>query len=209
MNMQSKWVRGGIGVATVAVVGVFLYVVLAGKPARAPVSVPPIGGTGVGSGVPIVGVGGHCGGFIRNAPLCGPGLHCQLTVSRPDTGGVCVVDTATSTGSGVGGIAPFHSGVRGVVTLGPTCPVAHNPPLASCADKPYQTTVTAARTGSTRVFATEKTSVAGVFLFSLPPGSYTLSAKSGTPFPRCSSTDIVVNPSGYATTTISCDTGIR
>ena len=34
--------------------------------------------------------GAHCGGFIRNAPTCANGYHCQLVVSRPDTGGTCV-----------------------------------------------------------------------------------------------------------------------
>lgn len=36
--------------------------------------------------------GAHCGGFIQNAPTCATGFHCQLEVSRPDTGGVCVPD---------------------------------------------------------------------------------------------------------------------
>ncbi|HVB19732.1 MAG TPA: hypothetical protein VNF51_00375 [Candidatus Paceibacterota bacterium] len=36
--------------------------------------------------------GARCGGFIRNAPTCAGGYHCQLIVSRPDTGGVCVKD---------------------------------------------------------------------------------------------------------------------
>jgi hypothetical protein len=36
------------------------------------------------------GAGAHCGGFIRNAPTCAAGYHCQLKVSSPDTGGICV-----------------------------------------------------------------------------------------------------------------------
>ncbi|KAI8619664.1 hypothetical protein BC830DRAFT_1103156 [Chytriomyces sp. MP71] len=35
------------------------------------------------------GLGGHCGGFIRNAPGCQPGLKCVLGLI-PDTGGVCI-----------------------------------------------------------------------------------------------------------------------
>ncbi len=38
----------------------------------------------------VVGLGDHCGGFIKNAPVCATGLQCQLVVSRPDTGGTCV-----------------------------------------------------------------------------------------------------------------------
>jgi hypothetical protein len=41
--------------------------------------------------------GAHCGGNIRNAPTCAAGYHCQLDTSRPDTGGTCVADTASST----------------------------------------------------------------------------------------------------------------
>ena len=38
------------------------------------------------------GAGAHCGGFIRNAPTCASGYHCQLQSGRPDTGGTCVKD---------------------------------------------------------------------------------------------------------------------
>lgn len=36
--------------------------------------------------------GAHCGGFIKDAPTCADGFHCQLEVSHPDTGGTCVPD---------------------------------------------------------------------------------------------------------------------
>lgn len=32
----------------------------------------------------------HCGGNIKNAPTCPSGYTCQLYISAPDTGGVCV-----------------------------------------------------------------------------------------------------------------------
>jgi len=38
------------------------------------------------------GAGAHCGGLIRNAPVCASGFHCQLDANRPDTGGTCVAD---------------------------------------------------------------------------------------------------------------------
>ena len=38
------------------------------------------------------GAGAHCGGFIKDAPICAPGFHCQLQTNRPDTGGTCVAD---------------------------------------------------------------------------------------------------------------------
>ncbi|HUY62632.1 MAG TPA: hypothetical protein VMV50_02495 [Candidatus Paceibacterota bacterium] len=48
------------------------------------------------------GAGAHCGGFIKDAPTCAAGYHCQLDTSRPDIGGTCVPDTSTSTPSSGG-----------------------------------------------------------------------------------------------------------
>jgi hypothetical protein len=101
------------------------------------------------------------------------------------------------------------TGVRGTVLLGPVCPVERIPPDPACAPKPYATAITVYRAGSTSVFATGKSDASGTFQFSLPPGSYTLKASGGTMLPRCSPTDVTVGLSGYATTSISCDTGIR
>ena len=114
-----------------------------------------------------------------------------------------------NTGGGGKGILPYDSGVRGTVLLGPTCPVMRDPPDPGCADRGYQTMVSVYRKGSTSVFATMKSSVNGTFLFSLPPGNYTLAARGGQAMPTCSPTDVTVGPSGYTTTTISCDSGIR
>lgn len=46
----------------------------------------------VSGGAPTAGKGEHCGGFIKDAPVCASGLHCQLVVGRPDTGGTCVAN---------------------------------------------------------------------------------------------------------------------
>jgi hypothetical protein len=108
-----------------------------------------------------------------------------------------------------GGILPVNSGVRGTVELGPTCPVERIPPDPNCADRPYATTVTVYRIGSNSAFAEGRSDTDGVFQFSLPPGSYTLKAAGGTVLPRCSPADVTVGQGGFATTTISCDSGIR
>ncbi|MFZ2167439.1 MAG: hypothetical protein WAV50_01055 [Minisyncoccia bacterium] len=108
------------------------------------------------------------------------------------------------------GISPMYlTGVRGAVTLGPTCPVERVPPDPACADKPYATTVVVHSAGSSSVFATGKSDASGVFEFALPPGSYTLNAGDSAMLPRCSRTDVSVSSSGYASVHISCDTGIR
>ncbi len=43
----------------------------------------------------VAGAGAHCGGFIKNAPVCAAGFHCQLS-NIPDAGGVCVSGVTAS-----------------------------------------------------------------------------------------------------------------
>lgn len=112
------------------------------------------------------------------------------------------------TGTG-GGIAPYTSGVRGMVLLGPICPVLRDPPDPGCADKGYATTVSVSRVGSSKVFATTKSDAQGAFEFSLPPGAYTVTAEGGEMLPHCNPTEVTVGPTGYVPADISCDTGIR
>jgi hypothetical protein len=190
------------------------------------------------NGAPVAGPGEHCGGNIMNAPVCAAGYHCQLVVPRPDTGGTCVADTPA--GGGVactmeakqcpdgsyvgrtgpkcefaacptgGGFAEYHSGIKGTVLLGPTCPVMRNPPDPQCADKPYETSVYVYRAADpAHVFAVMQSSAEGQFQFSLPPGDYTLSAGGGSMLPRCSQVSATVGPTGYTVQDVSCDTGIR
>ena len=157
------------------------------------------------TGAPVVGAGEHCGGFIKDASVCASGFHCQLTVGRPDTGGTCVADDT----SGGQGIAPYQSGITGSVMLGPTCPVERNPPDPACADKPYATLVAVFRASDpAHPFALGQSAADGSFSFDLPPGDYTLGAGESN-LPQCNHPSVTVPAEGYATTTISCDTGIR
>lgn len=158
---------------------------------------------------PVVGVGEHCGGFLQNAPVCATGFHCQLVVSRPDTGGVCVVNATSGSGGGSGSL-PLNSGISGTVLLGPTCPVMRDPPDPECNDKPYQTTITVARASSPAlVFARTESAANGTFRVSLPPGEYVIHASGGAVLPRCGDVSISVGSNTYAKVDISCDTGIR
>lgn len=133
----------------------------------------------------------------QEAKLCPDGSY----VSR--TGPNCEFTPCPTT------IAPYKSGVRGTVLLGPICPVERIPPDPACAEKPYATTITVRHTGSSATFATGKSDATGAFEFSLPPGSYTLTASGGTMLPRCNPIDVTVAASEYITADISCDTGIR
>jgi hypothetical protein len=138
------------------------------------------------------------------------GPNCEFAPCPPEAlceGGECPA-VATTTSSG-GGVIPHDSGVRGTVSLGPTCPVERIPPDPACADKPYAAAILVYRTGSGTPFIIGNSDMNGAFQFSLPPGSYTINAGSGKTLPRCTPVDVVVPANGYASTTISCDTGIR
>ncbi|MFA5942492.1 MAG: hypothetical protein WC798_02355 [Candidatus Paceibacterota bacterium] len=111
--------------------------------------------------------------------------------------------------SGGGSILPYNSGVRGTVSLGPTCPVERIPPDPACADKPYATAIAVYRTGLKTPFVLGNSDASGAFKISLPPGAYTLSATGGATLPRCNPVEFVVAPGAYTVASISCDTGIR
>ncbi len=121
----------------------------------------------------------------------------------------CPAASATSTAGGADVAPSYDSGVRGTVSLGPTCPVERVPPDPQCADKPYATAIVAYRAGSQSAFVMGNSDANGAFTLSLPPGSYTLEATSGAAFPRCLRVSVKVPASGYASTSILCDTGIR
>ncbi len=130
------------------------------------------------------------------------GPNCEFA-ECPGTG-----ETATTTGGGAG-IAPYNSGVTGTILLGPTCPVVREPPDPACAEKPYATAVIVYRTGGTAPFAIGNSDENGEFRFTLPPGSYRIVAKGGTPLPSCGETNAAVVPEEYTEIELSCDTGIR
>lgn len=109
------------------------------------------------------------------------------------------------------GILPFDSGVSGVVSMGPICPVVQNPPDPGCADKSFATTVQVFAVGSisSAPFSSVETDKQGGYKIILPPGNYTLQAIGGNPFPSCETKDITIEPSKTITVDLSCDTGIR
>jgi hypothetical protein len=126
------------------------------------------------------------------------GPNCEFAACPP---------SATSTPPA---ILPYNSGIRGIVMMGPTCPVEQNPPQPQCADRPYQTTVTIFRASDTAyAYAVTQSTADGTFVKSLPPGSYVVAAGGGTMLPRCAQTPATVGAGAYAQIAISCDTGIR
>ncbi|MBU2575798.1 hypothetical protein KKF64_01795 [Patescibacteria group bacterium] len=109
------------------------------------------------------------------------------------------------------GILPFDSGVKGKVTLGPTCTFIEDPPDPNCEDQPYVTIVQVIATGSpaSSPFATIETDKDGNYVTMLPPGEYALQPIGDLPFPRCETKNIIVEPGAMQEVDLLCDTGIR
>jgi hypothetical protein len=101
------------------------------------------------------------------------------------------------------------TGIRGIVSLGPTCPVERIPPDPQCADKPYTTSVVISYADSKVPFIIGSSNTNGTFQFSVPAGKYTLIAGGTKMLPRCTPVKVTVGSNGYVTANISCDTGIR
>jgi hypothetical protein len=189
MPLTSKLVLAGLAAAVLIGGGaVVLYSNIATTPTPTATTTPPTGGGGTGGTI-----------CTQEAKQCPDGSY----VGR--TGPNCEFAACPTHP----GILPYTSGIQGKVSLGPTCPVARTPPDPECADKGYATLVSVSRLGSSSIYATVKSDANGAFQFSLPPGSYTVSAAGGQTLPRCSSVTATVGPSGYVIADISCDTGIK
>ena len=108
-----------------------------------------------------------------------------------------------------GGTSPARdSGIEGIVTLGPTCPVQRRD--SPCPDVAYQGTLrVVAKDGG--VVATVKPNDDGTFRVAVDPGSYTVDA--GPPhsggFPVAHPVDVTVVPHRFVHVTVQFDTGIR
>jgi hypothetical protein len=104
--------------------------------------------------------------------------------------------------------APPGTGIKGTVTLGPTCPVEQvgQPPCV----EPYAASlvVTSAEDGS--VVARISSGADGTFTVDLPPGDYVIVPQpGGDPFPYGTPVDVMVVAGAYSQVEVAYDTGIR
>jgi hypothetical protein len=103
----------------------------------------------------------------------------------------------------------LDSGIRGNVTIGPTCPVERIPPDPNCEGGAYDPTLifTNTKTKETRSI---KVSSDGTFVIILPPGTYTVEDQSEAVLPRMSPVEPVkVSANTYTEIKIEFDSGIR
>jgi hypothetical protein len=100
------------------------------------------------------------------------------------------------------------SGVRGVVLLGPTCPVVQE--NVPCPDKPCEAKIRVLDPGSSDVVATTSSGKDGRFVVRLAPGRYVLEGVSpGEALPFAKPVDVTVRPHAFTSATVAFDTGIR
>lgn len=101
------------------------------------------------------------------------------------------------------------SGVRGIVKIGPVCPVIRAEDNARCADKPYAVTLSIRDAAGKEVFR-PTSDVNGKFEAELSPGVYVLSlAEPHALLPRMASTTFTVMKSKFTDISVTLDSGIR
>jgi len=111
--------------------------------------------------------------------------------------------------AGYGGAKPpADTGVEGIVTIGPMCPVIQVG--QACPDKPYAAKLTVAnRLG--KIIARGSADADGSFRIPLPAGDYLLQAEAtdGSPFPGPASLPFSVSEGAWTRLEVILDSGIR
>ena len=102
--------------------------------------------------------------------------------------------------------APSGTGIYGIVTAGPTCPVERVG--QPCPPRPVGGEVEVRNVRGQTVASTHTDSL-GRYSLSLKPGRYALAVLIGSVFPRCPSKAVAVTSAVLLRADISCDTGIR
>ena len=119
--------------------------------------------------------------------------------------GVAVPDDAWPSPAGAG-----QTGVGGVVTAGPVCPVEKNPPDPACAPRPVDGAILLFRDAAGKEVARTTTAVDGTFFADLPGGFYVVVPQPvkgllGTPGPQA----VTVTDGAAVRLALGYDTGIR
>jgi hypothetical protein len=102
------------------------------------------------------------------------------------------------------------TGIAGVVTAGPVCPVEKNPPDPACAPRPVEGAVLLFRDAAGTEVARATTTADGTFFAALPAGTYVVTPQPakgllGTPGPR----SVTVTDGATVRLDLAYDTGIR
>jgi hypothetical protein len=103
-----------------------------------------------------------------------------------------------------------NTGIRGLATAGPVCPVEKNPPDPACAPRPVAGATIVIQDASGAQVAAAVTGADGVFFVAVPPGNYVVDPK---PVPGLMGTaaqqTVAVAQGSVAVVQLDYDTGIR
>lgn len=150
-------------------------------------------------------------------------------MSRPLWLVIAALLLSPSCGGRVGGDSGGDNGtaadatVRGVVVLGPTCPVEIEPvpgstappdqrgapAIPSCAPRPVEATVRAFRAGSDDVVASTRSAPDGRFEWQLPAGNYVLQAVATSGIAHGVPLDVSLTTGAEQEVVLRLDSGIR
>ncbi len=104
--------------------------------------------------------------------------------------------------------APSDSGIQGVVTIGPMCPVMQVG--VPCPDKPYQAALSILTADGQHTVTRIETDPNGYFQVDLAPGKYILHPESpNNGMPHARDLPFVVEPHRFTRLEVSYDSGIR
>ena len=104
--------------------------------------------------------------------------------------------------------AKGDSGVRGIVLIGPTCPVERMPPDPNCPDKPYAATFSIDTMAGAHV-ATVASGVDCSFAIHLRPGAYVIRLQSNAMMPRMAPHEFSVAAHTQTQLRLNLDSGMR
>ena len=106
---------------------------------------------------------------------------------------------------------PIDSGIRGVVSISPTCPVETVPPDPNCRPRPFATTIEIRDAAGRRLVRTVRSTVTGRFFVRLPPALYriVLRPRTGIALPVRFPSAVRVLPHRFSFARIEYDSGIR
>lgn len=120
---------------------------------------------------------------------------------------ILVLALAACTSAPAVGPSPQGGGIRGIVTLGPTCPVEQvgQPPC----ETPYAAELQVTRRSDGTLVQTVRSGADGRFEVSLPPGDYTVTGTAAEVLPVAAPVDVTVEAGRFSEIEVAYDSGIR
>jgi hypothetical protein len=107
-----------------------------------------------------------------------------------------------------GNAAGIKSGIHGVVTMGPSCPVERMPPDPNCADRPQAATFSIDTPTGAHV-AEVSSGADGEFTQLLPAGTYVIGLRGTAAMPSMPAQTFEVSGNKYTELSLKLDSGIR